>query len=198
MGLAISFICLSYTSSGERPPCMQIIRSSIRAHAGMQLKQSTKAFQILVLYRALPKWLEKYIIRRSHRCGWLRPIRGCLWGYGLSKGAVSLRRIAGRLFQCPAFLCPHNLPRTDSKTLEASHHTRKVWAYRSIAHGCLHRLSKGLWVRGALAKTKRFLWQSLLSLVSRLLSAEPFCQAYLFWPKAGFWWLMGYRFVFLR
>ncbi len=40
--------------TGESPPCMQKIFSSMSAATGRQLKQSVKVFQILMLYRRLP------------------------------------------------------------------------------------------------------------------------------------------------
>jgi hypothetical protein len=40
--------------SGESPPCMQKIFSSMMAATGKQLKQSVNVFHILMLYRRLP------------------------------------------------------------------------------------------------------------------------------------------------
>jgi len=75
VGLIILLIWSKLASSGESPPCIQRILSSIRAATGRQLKQSVKAFQSFILYLLLP--LEKglksignitqYIHHRNHR-----------------------------------------------------------------------------------------------------------------------------------
>lgn len=54
VGFYIFFICSIDWRSGERPPCIHKILSSIRAATGRQLKQSMKVFQSLILYRLLP------------------------------------------------------------------------------------------------------------------------------------------------
>lgn len=71
--------------SGERPPCMQKIFSSMMAAIGKQLKQSVNVFQSLMLYLRLPTEIElvqqpfnssrpflshyAYIRRKSHIYG---------------------------------------------------------------------------------------------------------------------------------
>ena len=47
-------ICSILCKSGDRPPCMVKIFSSIMAAIGRQLKQSVKVFHSLILYRRLP------------------------------------------------------------------------------------------------------------------------------------------------
>lgn len=47
-------ICSMLCKSGDKPPCIQKIFSSIMAAIGRQLKQSVKVFQSLMLYRRLP------------------------------------------------------------------------------------------------------------------------------------------------
>ena len=47
-------ICSIFCKSGESPPCIHIIFSSITAAIGKQLKQSVKIFQSFILYRRLP------------------------------------------------------------------------------------------------------------------------------------------------
>jgi hypothetical protein len=54
VGFYIFLICSIDCKSGDNPPCMQRIRSSIRAATGKQLKQSIKVFQSLILYLRLP------------------------------------------------------------------------------------------------------------------------------------------------
>lgn len=48
-------ICSIELRSGERPPCIVKIFSSMIAAMGKQLKQSVKVFHSLMLYRLLPK-----------------------------------------------------------------------------------------------------------------------------------------------
>lgn len=55
VGFSIFLICSMDWRSGESPPCMHKILSSIKAATGRQLKQSMKVFQSLILYRLLPK-----------------------------------------------------------------------------------------------------------------------------------------------
>lgn len=50
--------------SGDNPPCIQRILSSISAATGRQLKQSVKVFQSLMLYRRRPtfnRWITLII-----------------------------------------------------------------------------------------------------------------------------------------
>ena len=54
VGFYIFFICSMDCKSGDKPPCMHRILSSISAATGKQLKQSIKVFQSLILYRLLP------------------------------------------------------------------------------------------------------------------------------------------------
>ena len=49
-GRLILSICWKLLRSGERPPCMQMILSSMMAMTGRVLKQSPKSFQSLMLY----------------------------------------------------------------------------------------------------------------------------------------------------
>lgn len=49
VGLCKDYIFLILVNYGDNPPCMQRILSSITAHIGMQLKQSTKYFHIFKL-----------------------------------------------------------------------------------------------------------------------------------------------------
>ncbi len=58
VGLMIRVIWSKVVRSGEIPPCIQRILSSISAATGRQLKQSPKAFQSLKLYRLLPRNAE--------------------------------------------------------------------------------------------------------------------------------------------
>lgn len=55
VGFSIFLICSMDWRSGESPPCMHRILSSISAATGRQLKQSMNVFQSLILYRLLPK-----------------------------------------------------------------------------------------------------------------------------------------------
>jgi hypothetical protein len=55
-------ICSMLCKSGERPPCIQKIFSSIIAAIGRQLKQSVNVFHSLILYRRLPKkWWGSFV-----------------------------------------------------------------------------------------------------------------------------------------
>ena len=54
VGFSIFFICSIDSNSGDKPPCMHKMRSSIKAATGRQLKQSIKSFQSFMLYRLLP------------------------------------------------------------------------------------------------------------------------------------------------
>ena len=54
VGLIILLIYSKFVSSGESPPCMHNIFSSIRADTGRQLKQSVKVFHNLIEYLLLP------------------------------------------------------------------------------------------------------------------------------------------------
>jgi phosphatidylinositol kinase/protein kinase (PI-3 family) len=47
-------ICSMLCKSGDKPPCIQKIFSSIIAAIGRQLKQSVNVFHSLMLYRRLP------------------------------------------------------------------------------------------------------------------------------------------------
>ena len=49
-GRFILSICWKLLRSGESPPCMQMILSSMMAMTGRVLKQSPKSFQSLMLY----------------------------------------------------------------------------------------------------------------------------------------------------
>ncbi len=53
VGRAIFFIWSKFLRSGERPPCIHRIFSSIRAATGKQLKQSVKVFHKRMLKRRL-------------------------------------------------------------------------------------------------------------------------------------------------
>lgn len=54
VGRMIRLIYSRFVSSGESPPCMQKIFSSMTAATGKQLKQSVNVFHSLMLYRLLP------------------------------------------------------------------------------------------------------------------------------------------------
>lgn len=47
------YIFFIFVNSGDNPPCIHNILSSINAQIGKQLKQSIKYFQIFILYRRL-------------------------------------------------------------------------------------------------------------------------------------------------
>ncbi len=55
VGRTILRICSIVLRSGDKPPCIQNIFSSIIAAIGRQLKHSVKVFQSLTLYLRLPK-----------------------------------------------------------------------------------------------------------------------------------------------
>lgn len=54
VGLIILVSCSKLVKSGLKPPCIQIILSSMMAATGRQLKQSPNIFQVLKLYLLLP------------------------------------------------------------------------------------------------------------------------------------------------
>ena len=54
VGLITLLICSIDCKSGERPPCIVNIFSSMMAAIGRQLKQSVNVFHSLMLYRRLP------------------------------------------------------------------------------------------------------------------------------------------------
>lgn len=58
--------------SGDNPPCMHKILSSMRAATGRQLKQSMKVFQSLMLYRLLPEIIVKFtfVIKSVNSIDW--------------------------------------------------------------------------------------------------------------------------------
>lgn len=67
VGLITLLICSMLCRSGERPPCMVKIFSSMIAAIGRQLKQSVKVFHSLMLNRLLPGGERKR--RVSERTG---------------------------------------------------------------------------------------------------------------------------------
>ena len=54
VGFSIFLICSIDCRSGDSPPCIHKILSSINAATGRQLKQSMKVFHNLMLYLFLP------------------------------------------------------------------------------------------------------------------------------------------------
>jgi hypothetical protein len=54
VGLIILLIYSIFVNSGDKPPCIQKIFSSIKAATGRQLKQSVNNFHNLILYLLLP------------------------------------------------------------------------------------------------------------------------------------------------
>lgn len=54
VGRMIRRICSMLLRSGDRPPCIQKIRSSMMAAIGKQLKQSVNVFHNLMEYLLLP------------------------------------------------------------------------------------------------------------------------------------------------
>jgi len=54
VGLITRLICSILCRSGDSPPCIVKIFSSMIAAMGRQLKQSVKVFHSLMLYRRLP------------------------------------------------------------------------------------------------------------------------------------------------
>lgn len=96
VGFSIFLICSILSSSGDNPPCIQRIRSSMSAATGRQLKQSMKSFQSLMLYLLLPEWLDWYIHHRNHICGLWRSTRDFLWGGKNCEGIWSCRPLGGR------------------------------------------------------------------------------------------------------
>ena len=70
VGRMILRIYSRFVSSGESPPCMHNIFSSIRAATGRQLNASVNVFHNLIEYRLLPIIIYfefDYIRHRIHR-----------------------------------------------------------------------------------------------------------------------------------
>ena len=83
VGRMTLLICSMLCRSGERPPCIVKIFSSMIAAIGKQLKQSVKVFHSLMLYLRLPResgvdmsHFSTHIRRKSHRFGLYSRIRG--------------------------------------------------------------------------------------------------------------------------
>lgn len=70
VGRIMRRICSMLCKSGERPPCMQKIFSSMMAATGKQLKQSVNVFHNLILYRLLPSARCKFSVHWKN--GWKR------------------------------------------------------------------------------------------------------------------------------
>lgn len=72
VGFYIFLICSIDWRSGESPPCIQSILSSISAATGRQLKQSMKVFHSLMLYRLLPKIISfvTFVIKAINSVDW--------------------------------------------------------------------------------------------------------------------------------
>ena len=137
MGLLILLRSLTLCMSGDRPPCIQRIFSSIKAMIGIALKTSTKYFHILRLYLLLPSYLYFYIShknRKSYLClrfhGFLLTKRSFMETWFCSREGASCIRLN-------FFLCRHNRRWKDSYCLLAILHTKRFWAGRCTVHGYL-------------------------------------------------------------
>jgi len=144
-------------SSGLKPPCMQIIFSSMSAKTGKQLKASVNAFHNLMLYLLLPvfskkkkksqKYKEKikeifnnfwkiYIRHKTHKFCWLRNTHDFLSKGKSSQGIWFYKPKANKLSLSFVFLCPRNHPKISNLTREGNHHIQRVSINRNIDHEC--------------------------------------------------------------
>ena len=136
VGFSIFLICSIDFSSGESPPCIHKILSSIKAATGRQLKQSMNIFQSLMLYLLLPVFkFKNYIRRKSHRFGWLRSIRGCLGEGKNSWGTWFCKPWVDRLFRVRIFLDRRSLPKRGSSTLAGIFRGQRASANRDTVRG---------------------------------------------------------------
>lgn len=134
VGFSIFLICSMDSNSGDNPPCMQRMRSSIKAATGRQLKQSMKSFQSLMLYRRLPECWKSYIRHRIRRFCWLMNISGFLSIRRNFAGIWFCMPSAGKSFQVKICLYRRNLPERGSLTREGICRGRRVWANQDTGH----------------------------------------------------------------
>lgn len=125
-GLTNLRICSKLSSWGLKPPCIHSIFSSISAQTGMTLNTSEKVFHSLILYFLLPWLICKYISRKSRISCWCWSIRGCLWAWRSSQGSWSCKQAWGRWSRLTVFLGQHNLPKTNSWSLQEIQRIRRV------------------------------------------------------------------------
>lgn len=126
VGRTMELIWSTESRSGERPPCIHSILSSMRAATGMQLKQSTKDFHNFTLNLLLPELQNFYIIRRNHRYGWLMLINDYLLRCWSFLDTLSWMQIVSKLFKFPVFLYQHSLQGTSNWIMGENHRTKIV------------------------------------------------------------------------
>ena len=128
IGLLMLHKSLTLCKSGERPPCMHNIFSSISAMMGIALKTSTKYFQIFRLYLLLPKLSLLYTRRRNHRCDWCWHFHGFLSAGKSFRGIWSCSKGGASCIRLNFFPYRHNRQWRDSYCLQAILHTQKLSA----------------------------------------------------------------------
>ena len=134
MGLLILLRSLTLCISGDSPPCIQRIFSSIKAMIGIALKTSTKYFHILRLYLLLPSYLYCYIHHKTRKSYLCWRFRGFLWVKRSFMGTWFCSREEASCIRLNFCLCRHNHQWKDSYCLLAILHTQIFWAGRHTVH----------------------------------------------------------------
>ena len=144
-------ICSIEERSGDNPPCMVKIFSSMMAAIGRQLKQSVNVFHSLMLYLRLP-WSHQlksnilaYIHHRIRKSGWYLHIHGYLEEWRSFRGIWFYMPREDILFLVIVFLGPHSRLRIDSSPREEIHHIRTSAADHNTVRECRLLLEQNGW-----------------------------------------------------
>ena len=137
VGFSIFLIWSMDSSSGESPPCMQRMRSSMSAATGRQLKQSMNSFHSLMLYLRLPTSPQDYTRRKSRRCGLSMSIRGSPAAGRSFAGTSPCTPSAGIWSIAKISPGPRSPPGKDSWNREGTCRGRTIAAGRGTVRGCL-------------------------------------------------------------
>lgn len=144
VGLMILRIYSRLVSSGESPPCMQRIFSSMRAATGRQLKQSVKVFQSLIEYRLLPddKFISFTFIIKA-----IDSVDGCAFVVAPEQKKVfrildfirqqqtdGFQTLFSYSMKNSKYLYQRNLPRISNYFLVGIHHIRTILKDQNTIH----------------------------------------------------------------
>lgn len=155
----ILLICVKDVRSGESPPCMHKILSSMIAATGIQLKQSTNDFHSLVEYLFLPTSYYEYILQRIHRCAWLKQTNDCLSKWRHCQGTWFCMRTGDILIRYLVDHDPHSLPRTSRMIQVEIPHIRTSVASQCTVRVCLRKLWRVHWLLQACFGWEIQIWQ---------------------------------------
>ena len=134
VGLITRLICSMDCKSGDNPPCIVKIFSSIIAAIGKQLKQSVKVFHNLTWYLRLPI-NNAYIRHKTRKYDWYSRIRDYRARWKNFLGIWSCRPIISKWFPLTVFHDPRNLLRTNSLLPAGIHRTRIISTGHNIVRG---------------------------------------------------------------